>query len=150
MVIQRLQTLFLILAIGLVAGFFFVPFGHVNVQDMESAQMVEKSLCAVNYVGLIVSMVLSIMTMLVAIFSFKKPNFQKMLVLVSVVLTVVCIVIAGYVLTDGFAVFDADVCVGALYGGILLLEVAIIAQLMAYRGIVSDQRLLRSYDRFYK
>lgn len=150
MVIQRLQTLFLILAIGLVIGFFFVPFGHVNVQDVESAQIVEKSLCAVDYVALIVPMVLSILTMLVAIFSFKKPNFQKMLVLVSVALTVVCIAIAGYVLTDGFAVFDADVCFGALYGGILLLEVAIIAQLMAYRGIVSDQRLLRSYDRFYK
>lgn len=148
MVIQRLQTLYLILAIVMVSVFFYVPFGYTTVADVADGVSVLEPLRAGQFTGLVVPMALTLALMVVAIFMFKKMPMQKLMVLVSALLTVVSMGVVVYVMVSGFSDTNPQVTMTSVWGGGgLLLVGALIAQLAAYNGISSDQRLLRSYDR---
>ncbi len=148
MVIQRLQTLYLILAIVMVSVFFYVPFGYTTVADVADGVSVLEPLRAGQFTGLVIPMALTLALMVVAIFMFKKMPMQKLMVLVSALLTVVSMGVVVYVMVSGFSDTNPQVTMTSVWGGGgLLLVGALIAQLAAYNGISSDQRLLRSYDR---
>lgn len=148
MVIQRLQTLYLVLAIVLVSVFFYVPFGYTTVADVADGVSVLEPLRAGQFTGLVVPMALTLVLMAVAIFMFKKMATQKLMVLVSALLTVVSMGVVVYVMVSGFSDTNTQVTMTSVWGGGgLLLVGALIAQMAAYNGISSDQRLLRSYDR---
>lgn len=148
MVIQRLQTLYLILAIVMVSVFFYVPFGYTTVADVTDGVSVLEPLRAGQFTGLVIPMALTLALMVVAIFMFKKMPMQKLMVLVSALLTVVSMGVVVYVMVSGFSDTNPQVTMTSVWGGGgLLLVGALIAQLAAYNGISSDQRLLRSYDR---
>lgn len=148
MVIQRLQTLYLILAIVMVSVFFYVPFGYTTVADVADGVSVLEPLRAGQFTGLVIPMALTLALMVVAIFMFKKMPMQKLMVLVSALLTIVSMGVVVYVMVSGFSDTNPQVTMTSVWGGGgLLLVGALIAQLAAYNGISSDQRLLRSYDR---
>lgn len=148
MVIQRLQTLYLILAIVMVSVFFYVPFGYTTVADVADGVSVLEPLRAGQFTGLVIPLALTLVLMVVAIFMFKKMPMQKLMVLVSALLTVVSMGVVVYVMVSGFSDTNPQVTMTSVWGGGgLLLVGALIAQLAAYNGISSDQRLLRSYDR---
>lgn len=148
MVIQRLQTLYLILAIVMVSVFFYVPFGYTTVADVADGVSVLEPLRAGQFTGLVIPLALTLALMVVAIFMFKKMPMQKLMVLVSALLTVVSMGVVVYVMVSGFSDTNPQVTMSSVWGGGgLLLVGALIAQLAAYNGISSDQRLLRSYDR---
>lgn len=148
MVIQRLQTLYLILAVIMVSVFFFVPFGYTTVADVADGVSVLEPLRAYGFVGLVVPLALAILVMVVAIFMFKRMAAQKLMVLVSALLTVATMGVVVYMMVSGFADTNPQVTLKSVWGGGgLLLVGALIAQMAAYHGISADQRLLRSYDR---
>ncbi len=149
MVIQRVQTLFIVLSIALTVIFFFVPFGYVDIA-VASEGLKSVSLKAVNEIGMVVPMGLAILLMVIGIFTFKKLPVQKLLVVLSIVCLGAALITVIYFLSSGMVdVSDGD-SVAKVYwgGGGLLLLAAIISLLMAYRGICADQRLLKSYDSF--
>ena len=147
--IQRIQTLYLIIAIGLMVAFFFVPFGY-SIDTVKSAGAVmEQGLTGLNQgLSLIIPVSLSLLTMAIAIFSFRSLSGQKALIGLSALIIGACIGVVIYYLTAGYSDTNPDIDIRTVWGGGgLLLIAAEIALLGAYRGVSHDQKLLRSYDR---
>lgn len=145
--IQRVQTLFLLLAIAFVVAFMFVPYGFADFVTAAGEKALEP-LKAVREIGMMVPMCLSVLLMVIAIFCFKKLSVQKLLTLFAALLTGAVIITVVYVLVSGFTDATPGVTVAGTYwgGGGLLMIGALVAEIAAYRGMSSDQRLLRSYD----
>lgn len=149
MVIQRIQTLFLVLAVALTVVFLFVPYGYADVVSV-SGEQVHQSLKASMETGLWLPSVVAIALMVIAIFTFKKPSLQKLFVIFAALLTAATIITVIYVLVAGYTDATPGVSiVGTFWGGGGLIAVAaLICEICAYRGISADQRLLKSYDSF--
>ena len=148
MVIQRIQTLFLLLAIACVASFLFVPFGYWNVTEAHAGNVELLDLVGRNYAALIVPSVVALALMVIAVFSFKKMPFQKLMIVLSALATVAAAGVVVFIMTRGFIGKSPEFDVTAVWsGGGLLLVAALISQFAAYRNICRDQKLLSSYDR---
>ncbi|MBD5422599.1 MAG: DUF4293 domain-containing protein [Bacteroides sp.] len=148
MQIQRIQTLFLLLAIACVAAFLFVPFGYWSVAEAHAGNIELVDLVGKNYASLILPSVVALVLMVIAVFSFKKMPFQKLMVVLSALATVAAAGVVIYIMTRGFVGESPEFEVKAVWsGGGMLLIAALIAQISAYRNITRDQNLLRSYDR---
>lgn len=147
MVIQRLQTLYLLMAIAVMVIFLFVPFGYWDVEVQKSPVQLDKLEAAGN-AALLVPTVLSIVFMFIAILCFKKLPLQKSMVALSALMVVAIMLVVVYFMTRGFVEMNPQVTVKPEWGGGgLLLVGALLCLFMAYRGIRADQKLLRSYDR---
>ncbi|MDE5688020.1 MAG: DUF4293 domain-containing protein [Paramuribaculum sp.] len=147
--IQRIQTLYLIIAIGLMVAFFFVPFGY-NIDTIAAeGALIEQPLTGLNQgLSLIIPVSLSLLTMVIAVFSFKSLSGQKALIVLSALLIGACAGVVIYYLTAGYKDTDPEVAIRTVWGGGgLLLVAALLSLYGAYRGVSADQRLLRSYDR---
>lgn len=146
MVIQRLQTLFLLLAIACTAVFLFIPFGYWNADILSNPGYVD--LKAVNFKTFLIPTCVSLLLMLIAIFCFKKMPMQKCLVALSAILVLIMAGVVIYEMTLGLADYYPGVSEKPIWGGGgLLLVGAFVALIAAYRCISRDQKLLRSYDR---
>lgn len=146
MVIQRLQTLFLLLAIACTAVFLFAPFGYWNADVVSIPGYVD--LKAVNFAAFLIPACVSMLLMLIAIFCFKKMPMQKSLVALSAIIVLAMVGVVIYEMTLGLADLYPGVSAKPIWGGGgLLLVGAFVALIAAYRCISRDQKLLRSYDR---
>lgn len=150
MVIQRIQTLFLLLAAILMAVFMFMPFGYTQISDPASAEsLTTASLKAIEFAGLWIPGGLSVILLLIDIFLFKNLNLQKRVIVLCSLLTLTCIGIVIYILTAGMHDTDPQLSASTVWGGGGLMAVAaLLAMILAYRNISADQKLLRSYDHF--
>ena len=147
--IQRIQTLYLVIAIGLMVAFFFVPFGYnIDTVAPESA-LIEQPLTGLNQgLSLIIPVSLSLLTMVIAVFSFKSLSGQKALIVLAALLIGACAGVVIYYLTAGYSDTNPQVAIRTVWGGGgLLLVAALLSLYGAYRGVSADQKLLRSYDR---
>lgn len=146
--IQRIQTLFLILAIGLAIAFFFVPFGYAPVVDTVSHESLLQPLKGCEFIGLIVPTALAILLMVAAIFTFKNYNLQKTLTMLSAISLLAAIGVVIYAIVTPYIDSDPAVTIATIWGGGgLMLVASLIAVFAAYHYINKDQRLIKSYDR---
>lgn len=136
MVIQRWQSVFLLLAFVLMTSFCFVPFASQGVGE-NFAQFYPTQ----APVYLTLNVLIALLSLL-SIFMYKNIARQKTVVLVSFLLMLVSAV-SGAVIV--FATLDNAVIDWT--GGILLLLASMLMSLAAYRRIVADEKLLKSYDR---
>lgn len=132
MVIQRWQSVFLLLGAVLSAIICFVPWAVVEGQTVTLSS---------NTVALTINLLVAVLFFR-AIFLFRNMNRQKTLTLIGLFLLLINN-IAAICLT-----YIGDPA-GTLvwYGGIVVFVVAVICGSMAYNRIAADQRLLRSADR---
>lgn len=148
MVIQRIQTLYLIIAIALMTAFFFMPFGYTQFTDAVTGSTVEEPLKGIMFIGLIIPISVCLLTLVLAIFTFKSPSIQKLMVIISALLVGACVGVVIYILSGGLIDENPEYTTRTLWGGGGLLLIATWCALgAAYHGISADQRLLRSYDR---
>lgn len=147
MVIQRIQTLFMLLAIGMLVAFMFVPYGYYDVIVDNVSQSL--SLKGTMEEGLWEPAVVACVLLLTAIFMYKRLPLQKMMVLLSILITGTVILTVIYTLVSGYSDETVTAVGGKTIwgGGGLLAVAALVAEIMALRGINSDQRLLNSYDK---
>lgn len=146
--IQRIQTVYLIIAIGLMIAFFFMPFGYTQLADPATGQYKGQALKGIEFLGLIIPTALSILTMVIAVFAFRNLSAQQTLVIVAALFIGACIGVVIYVLSAGLHDTNPDVVTRTVWGGGgLLLIAAWCALFGAYRGMAADRKLLRSYDR---
>lgn len=146
--LQRIQTLYLLLAIGLMVAFLFIPFGYTVLDGSATGQLKEQSLRAIDFIGLLIPAVLAMVCMFSAIFMFRALPGQQTVVVVSALFVGVCVGVVIYVLTAGLYDTNPEVSTRTSWGGGgLLLIVTWIALWAAYRGIAHDRKLLLSYDR---
>ena len=141
MVIQRWQTVWLLVATVLVAVFCCIPMAIVpgEVNDPNSVTFMRP-------VDVPVFMVVNIVVaflLFLSIFLYNNTRRQKTLTMVSMLLIVVVMV------TEVLLLYSWNDAYGGIewLGSIFLLLAALVFALLAYRGINHDERLLKAADR---
>lgn len=132
MVIQRLQSLFLLLSSIVMGITSFMPFASEG----------DKIFAPKDSVVFLVVNILIATLLFLSIFMYKNLKRQKTVVLVSLVLTVVS-AITGC--CTAYSVMQQPKLDWT--GGALMLLCTLMLTVAAYRRIVADERLLKSYDR---
>ncbi len=129
MVIQRIQTLWLLLAVGLMTATAFRPFACLG----------ETVMTPCGTPAMLIITVLTAVMLFVSIFMFNDLRRQMRVTLVNIMLTIATVVTAGVItfLNDGTALCD----------GFFMPIVAIVFEILAYRGMRRDHKLLTSADR---
>lgn len=137
MQIQRLQTLYLIIAVILTGMFCFFPYAESSVSNGE----VEKILVSDSPVLMILSATITIL-LVISIFMYKNLKQQMKMTVVNAAL------ILGTVITSLIYIYvgQADT-VPAFDGGVILLVLAFSFCVGAYRRMKHDKNLLAAADR---
>lgn len=140
MVIQRWQSLLLLVAVVLMAIFCCTPYAM-----RAAAEAAVEGQSAVYAKDAPVFLVLNIAVaalLFIAIFLFKNLKLQMRVTLASIVL------IATSMVTCGFILWAAEPGAVLLWtGGVLLLLFALVFAIAALRFMRKDFKLLKSYDR---
>lgn len=134
MVIQRIQTLWLLISMVLVIVAALRPFAWLG----------DQPLFVNDYPVLAVLTWLIACLLFISIFCFKNLRLQKNISLLSLFLMVILAVV-------GF-IYQARLMPEAVPewgGGVLFLIIAAIFDVMAYRGMNRDQKKLRNSDRLW-
>lgn len=140
MQIQRIQTVWLILALGCMIAFVVLPFATLVVP--EGAAEVEAALHSWDFFGLIIPVSLATLFFFIAIFVYKNLVLQRSVTILALMMVLVSIGITLYIL-----------CAGDTSGATewrwetIFLPIAVIFDILALRGISHDKKLLSSYDR---
>ncbi|MDE6157280.1 MAG: DUF4293 domain-containing protein [Muribaculaceae bacterium] len=139
MVIQRWQSLLLLIAVVLMCIFCATPYAQISAADATA----EPTGIFVYEapVFLIINIVIAIVLFL-AIFMYKNLKRQMTVTLISIVLICASMATCGFILYSTMP--DAELI---WTGGVLLLVIALVCALAAYRFMGKDRKLLRSYDR---
>lgn len=137
MVIQRWQSVYLLLSIFAMILVFIRPFGIVENPDGTTATLV-----ALDYPVFLTVNILITLLLLIDIFLYRNLKVQRMVAAVCVLLTVASAVTAALILTA-----YGDVWQIAWTGAPVGLVVALICTLLARHRMGVDQETLKSYDR---
>ncbi len=142
MQIQRIQTLYIFLAMAAMVVFLFVPYGTVT--HVAGEPVVSEKLMTLTEWGLLIPAAAAALLSLIDIFLFRNPGFQRKVLTLSLLLTLCCIAVVCFTLfkeagAEGveaiFSVWD------------ILLIVAVAFEIMGLSAIAKDIRLLNSYNR---
>ena len=138
MVIQRKQSLFLLIAAILMGVFAFMP----SLIDANGSTMLGGYREGVDMIPFVLSCLTALLSFL-TIFKFKSLRFQKILCVVNILL-----IIATLATICSIALMhkDCDLLGSITYYNILPV-LAIIFLLLAHKGITHDQRLLSGSSR---
>ena len=151
--IQRIQSLFLLIAAILLAFFFFTPYAHYTVGSQEvvvslGASGLGQGFSEVDDLpslwAVLALVILAFTATLATIFLFKKRKLQVRLCIFNIVL------LLGM---QGFLFYIAKIVEKRLmappsYGLIFIFPlVCAIFTYLAYRAIIKDEALIRSLDR---
>lgn len=135
MVLQRIQSLFLLLAFTMMGVFSFTPLA------VEPAAQATRHYIYEAPVALVLSLLATVL-LAITIFLYKNLRLQMKTTLLCMLLTAADIATA--VLTVKNMWPDASFY---WFGGILLPAVALVMMIAAYRSMRKDHKLLRSMDR---
>jgi glucan phosphoethanolaminetransferase (alkaline phosphatase superfamily) len=139
MVIQRWQSVWLLVSAICVALFCFLPMATLFFDGAEAAMVVKPS---DNIVVMIVGL-LTAALLIINIFSFKDTRRQKRMTVLSILLMVVlgaCAVLMVYGTDTAAAQVE-------WMGSLLLLVGAAAFAVLAHRCITHDEKLLKAADR---
>lgn len=141
--IQRIQTIFLLLAAGLLGALLAVPFLRVgSAADYAAAGILgDKVFSLQDHIALLVLFLLSAGLALLSIFLFKKRPLQMTLTLISTLINAAGIGFAAYLLYQTGAFDKGGLQIQA---GIAFPVLAIIFSLLAYRNIRKDEHTVKS------
>lgn len=142
--IQRIQTLWLLVA-GLVnAGVFYFPLyrGHINKAGVDTLVYLEVG----NRMPLLLMALMITALPLVTIAMFGNRKRQKRMTTVSMVITLTFITFAMAQVTP-FLEANAGIANDSYWIGMVLPFISIVFLVLAYMGIRKDDKLVKSLDR---
>lgn len=131
MVIQRWQSLYLLVASVMMGFYCFLPM----------ANTAEGVMYAYNIKPYLVVNVLIALLLFISIFLYRNLSKQKTVVKVNLLLMVISAV------SGGLIVYNYGGATINLSGAVLLILASIVITILAYTRILSDEKLLKSYDR---
>ena len=140
MQIQRIQSVYIFLAVIAMAIFLAVPYGHI--EHLEGGAT--EALYTMSEYGILIPTGVIILLLLVDLFLYRNLQLQRTvtgvcLMLTLAVVAVVCFALYKQASAEGldahFSVWD------------ILLPLTVISEILAVSGINHDIKLLRSYDR---
>lgn len=144
--IQRIQSLYLLISVVLAALLFFLPFAEIAkdgaIYLFNAKGILLEGVATVN--GLILSIVigLSVVLHMLSILSFKNRMRQKRIVLLAMI-----VMLGLFGLLFYYAYFTFTGAKINLEASFLLPLIAIIIDYLAIRAIDKDEALIRSIDR---
>lgn len=138
MVIQRWQSVLLLIAVVLMCIFCSTP--YANRTAVETAALTPVFVSDAP-VFLVLNIAIAVL-LFIAIFMFKNLRLQMKVTLITIVLIVASLVTSGIIIYASMP--DAALI---WTGGVLLLIAALICAVFALRFMRKDNNLLRSYDR---
>ena len=139
MVIQRKQSLFLLLAAILMGLYAFMP---LLINARGEVMLGGMTFEGIGGVVFILNCLVTLLS-LITIFKFKSLRFQKKLCIINILLIIASI---ATICTVAFMQEDCDL-IGSLTYFNVLPVVAIVFLLLAHKGISHDQKLLRGSSR---
>ncbi len=149
--IQRIQTLFLLLALVCMAIFYFVPFGSLEQTTDAGISDVPMGLYGVDFgeehystLPLLILLSFVVLTLIFTIFLFKHRILQMRICVFNLILTLGCSGLAFFFLYQASEKFATNYSTSIL---VVLPIVAAIFIALAIRGIAKDEALIRSIDR---
>lgn len=131
MVIQRWQSLYLLVASVMMGFYCFLPM----------ANTAEGVMYAYNIKPYLVINVLIALLLFISIFLYRNLSKQKTVIKVNLLLMVISAV------SGGLIVYNYGGATINLSGAVLLILASIVITILAYTRILSDEKLLKSYDR---
>lgn len=142
--IQRKQTIFLLLSMLVIALSFFFPIlgveGAVGQEDLLFNLSAMGGTMSGN-IGLFITMLAAFLLNGAAIFAYKERRKQTKMILGGVVLMVIWYVLIA------ITIHWADVRLYHWHISAILPLLVIILNLMAYKGVKHDENLIKSMDR---
>ncbi|MFM2388254.1 MAG: hypothetical protein RL660_3011 [Bacteroidota bacterium] len=136
--IQRKQTLFLLLAAICFILIAFVPFGVYATKDA-IGNAVQHGLKADAKIYLAICTSAGLLLCIFAIALFKKRPIQKLLCLCAALIGLSIAVIEYFIVKD--------TAQSSLSFGVALAPLAGLLCMMAHRGVSADEKLIKSLDR---
>lgn len=142
MQIQRIQTVYIFLAMVAMAIFLIVPYGEVHFLNSDTA--VSEKLYTMYEYGLLIPVAATVLLLIIDIFFYRNLQLQRTVLTISLLLTLCCIAVVCFILfkqarAEGI---DADFAVWDI-----LLPIAVIFEVLGLSGISKDIKLLNSYNR---
>ena len=139
MVIQRKQSLFLLLAAILMGLYAFMP---LLINARGEVMLGGMTFEGIGGVVFILNCLVALLS-LITIFKFKRLRFQKKLCIINILLIIASI---ATICAVAFMQEDCDLIGSLTYFNVLPI-VAIVFLLLAHKGISHDQKLLRGSSR---
>ena len=131
MVIQRWQSLYLLIASIFMGLFCYLPM----------ASVANSEISVYNYPVYLTLNILIALLLIISIFLYKNLARQKTAVKICMMLNVASIVSGALIMYNIWSAVED-------WKGAVILVVAVFAIILgAYRHILADERLLKSYDR---
>lgn len=134
--IQRIQTVYLLLVIVAIVAFIFIPFGGIEIQGIQGILIIKE----IVYF-LLMSLGIGIIA-LVAIFLFNNRKLQMKIVKINIFITIILIGLFVYNLIANIGVNRYTFGAGAVFPIFILFF-----NFLAYSGIKADEKLVNSMDR---
>ena len=127
----------LLIAAIFIGVFCFTPFATVAAEGAEPTAMFVKDAPVLLILNIVVAALL-----LITIFVYHNLRQQMKMTILAIVLICASMVTSGFVIGVGM-----ENATPVLLGGVVLLVLALLFALLAYRGMKRDHKLLRSMDR---
>ncbi|HOK38807.1 MAG: DUF4293 domain-containing protein [Bacteroidales bacterium] len=150
--IQRIQTVFLLLALAATLSFFFFPFGYIITKDASQIEVYttgmqfngEKIHSDYSLLPLFIMIIIINLVTFISIFLYKRRMLQIRLNIFNLILQLGSIGVSFYFLTNAAGKFGTDYSTSIL---IILPAVAFIFTFLAIRAIARDEALVQSLNR---
>ena len=142
MQIQRIQTVYIFLAIIAMAIFMTVPYGIVT--SVDQTPVVSEYLYTIAEYGILIPVASIIILLFIDIFLFRNLPLQRTVLVISFMITLaviatVCFALYKEAQAEGidahFTVWD------------IVLPLAAFLEILGIKGIMNDIKLLNSYNR---
>jgi glucose uptake protein GlcU len=135
--IQRIQSVYLLLVVIACVAYIFVPFGQIKNTDGTLETWAIKQVVPIMAEDILVAVLA-----LISIFLYKNRKTQMKVVLVNIVLSVVLIGLFLFGLTQHIGIQNYVFKIGAILPVFIL-----IFNMLAYGSIKHDEALVKSMDR---
>lgn len=138
--IQRIQTVWLLLAALTASIAFFVPFAIEFISEMDTTEVAGTGMNAVNNILVLILIADIILCALIAIFTFKNRKVQKAFCVIIILLSIVC---------AGFMVYTAEfeTTNRTIRLGVIAPVLSFIFGFFALSGVRKDDKLVKNLDR---
>lgn len=135
--IQRIQTVYLLLVIIACIAYIFVPFGQIKNPDGTLETWAIKQVVPIMAEDILVAVLA-----LISIFLFKNRKTQMKVVLVNIIFSLILIGLFIFGLTQHIGIHNYIFKIGAILPVFVLLF-----NMLAYGSIKHDEELVKSMDR---
>lgn len=138
--IQRIQSIWLLLAAICASLAFFIPFGTEFVSELNTKTVLGEGMNAKNNTVVLIIIADIILCALIAIFSYKNRKVQKAFCMIIIILSLACI---------GFMIYTAEFAVEntSVRLGIITPILSLVFAILALQGVRKDDKLVKNLDR---